>query len=147
MTKNQRVTLTPQILRGDVTNKMWESILKTFPRHDVSSPIHLSTGHPWIAHFFRQYFMSTYMGTKICLSQRIFDALFICFIYYFQGDPGPMVPKGNIYKQVTEKISWMHLTQLFGLADLKSPKVKKWPKKDDHDNTDKKQVSMFPLFF
>lgn len=36
---------------------------------------------------------------------------------------------------------------MFGLADLKSPKVKKWPKKDDRDNTDKKQVSMFHLFF
>lgn len=34
---------------------------------------------------------------------------------------------------------------MFGLADLKSPKVKKWPKKEDHDYTDKKKVSMFFL--
>lgn len=27
---------------------------------------------------------------------------------YFQGDPGPMVPKGNIYKRDRKKISWMN---------------------------------------
>lgn len=68
---------------------------------------------------------------------------------YLQGDPGPMVPKGKIYQHVTEKIvEWPVNASdqlMFGLADLKSPKVKKWPKKEDHDYTDKKKVSMFFL--
>lgn len=63
---------------------------------------------------------------------------------YLQGDPGPMVPKGNTYKHVTEKIAERNASDqlMFGLADLKSPKVKKWPKKD-HDYTDEKNVSNF----
>lgn len=56
------------------------------------------------------------------------------------------MPKGNTYKHVTEKIAERNASDqlMFGPADLKSPKVKKWPKKD-HDYTDEKNVSNFFL--
>lgn len=66
-------------------------------------------------------------------------------MFFLQGDPGPMVPKGNIRKQkkLDEilKLS-MNLTKFLELTDSKSPKVRRKKKKEDHDYPAQKKVSM-----
>lgn len=66
-------------------------------------------------------------------------------MFNLQGDPGPMVPKGNICKHNTGMAENMRnvnaLKVMLELTDSKTPKVKKRAKKDDHDHTVKKKVS------
>lgn len=68
-------------------------------------------------------------------------------MFNLQGDPGPMVPKGNICKHNTGMAENMRIVNalkvMFELTDSKTPKVKKRAKKDDHDYTVKKKVSIF----
>lgn len=68
-------------------------------------------------------------------------------VFNLQGDPGPMVPKGNNCKHNKEMAENMRtvnaLKVMLELTDSKTPKVKKRAKKDDHDSTVKKKVSLF----
>lgn len=74
----------------------------------------------------------------------------VCKLLNFnlQGDPGPMVPKGNICKH---KNGWNMrivnvLKLLIELTDSKTPKAKK-AKKEDRDCTVKKEVGKLFFFF
>lgn len=71
-------------------------------------------------------------------------------MFNLQGDPGPMVPKGNVCKHNTRMAENMRNVNVFRvmleLIDSKTPKVKKRAKKKDHAYTVKKKVSFFFFF-
>lgn len=74
----------------------------------------------------------------------------VCKLLNFnlQGDPGPMVPKGNICKHKNDNshISANVLKLLIELTDSKTPKAKK-AKKEDRDCTVKKEVGKLVFLF